>query len=150
MKRLAYTTLAVLCSSPAAGACVSVNVENKSDYKLHVVWQALGCIGIDGDTKTPFTCASHDISPHKSRSHNFDWGKSSQTVIVYFDGINNAEGHQVVVDFAYVHSKHTFVRHDLSKGQQMPNGCHKHYTIHYTNEDIISDSETAFQNSKKK
>lgn len=139
---IAGMALAMACTQTAS-ACVTVKVYNDSDSTINAAWRALGCGGIDKRWNL-VVCANHDIAPHDSRSHDFDWGKSAQQVMIGFDGVGNAEGKWVDVKFTY-HKDEGNYRKSYSGTAQTPPKCHSHYTIHYTNADIIKDSEDAYE-----
>ncbi len=135
---------------PSAHACVSLKLENKSDIEIRAVWSAAGCFGVDGKSQIAFKCTGHDVPAGTSRSHNFDFGKSAQAINLYYDGIDRAEGMKVQVSFSYDYGKNKYVKTwGLSHFPDTPHGCHHHYTVTYTSDDVVADSETKFRNSLK-
>ncbi len=133
--------LTVLLVAPTTSACVTVKVYNDSDHELNSTWQAGGCGGINRKWDLS-VCTSHDIPPHSSHSHDFDWGKTAQQVLVGFDGWTESKGYWVEVRFTY-HKDHKTYRRSYHGIPQTPPSCGAHYSVRYTNADFPKDSHHA-------
>ncbi len=144
MKKLLATMilLAFPVGAASAGDCVRVKVYNESDQDITALWTAAGCGGMK--SYTAFICESKDLKARTGEaSYNFPWGKSAQAVSFRFDGVNEAAGHKVLSTYTY-HKNHT--PHYRRCGfwdclaATVPS-CGHHYSIHFTNENVTSDSK---------
>ncbi|MEE2921583.1 MAG: hypothetical protein VYC38_07455 [Pseudomonadota bacterium] len=138
----------VFFTSPAANACVTLKVKNESKVPIRAIWSAGGCAGVDKKSQVPFKCTAHAIPSHSSQSHDFEWGKSAQAVTFYYDGIDQADGMKVIVSYTYQFDSGKYEKTwGLSQFPGTPWGCHRHYTVTYTDKDVKSDSKTARRKS---
>ncbi len=141
MKRSLFSAaLAATMSIQAAGACVTVTVYNESEKDVDVVWMALGCAGVYDSFIT--VCAHHKMPANSGPvSHNYDFGKTIQTVTFHYPVEVDGKHKWVRSDYGYIR------RHGYRKIKTVstsPGSCGKHYHIHYTNDDVSRDVEDAY------
>jgi hypothetical protein len=141
-QKLVLSAVSAVAFTHAASACVTVKVYNDSDKDIEVVWQALGCAGAFDSFIT--VCKHTLMKAHSgSVSHDFPWGQSVQTVLFHYPVIVDGKREWVRSSFGYIHKHNRYEK--IKTISTSPGGCHRHYTVHYTNDDVAEDTKNAYQ-----
>jgi hypothetical protein len=145
--------VAGFATAPAAWACYTVHFNNKTDSTVEVLWTALGCFKISAGVNE--VCTHHTIGAGHSNSYDYKWLTTIPVLHVRYDGSDVGEKDP------YFASKYHKVYYQLKSGGKefekvswpntahvSPNGCHEHYTITYTEQELKTDwhSYTAQEN----
>ena len=133
-KPVKFLCVAVVASTlvQQMNACVTVNLHNESDHKLHVDWMAPGCAGVDLNPLLTLICSEHDVDGGTTQGYDFKMFTTQQSVAVTFKGFRNAEGLHVMLPYTYHHG------HGYKKSKSLfggtPGSCDRHCNIHITND----------------
>ncbi len=128
MRNIIIASALALAASPA-WACYTVEVKNKSEHEITVIWKALGCGGIFHKTEM-VTCAHSDVSSGKTGHYDYNWGTTAPTVYVWLKHESSGKYLKFKTPYA-LHGDHFSRRKSADWIPASPGGCHKHYSITY-------------------
>lgn len=132
-------------SALEASACVTVSAHNESHIEVRADWVSLGCGGYDDTSSQILVCKTHSLSANDaSRSYDFKWGTTAQTLVFTFDGIGDAKDLNISAFCTYRRHSDSFDRTHHILGNT-PSSCGRHYSVRITSQDIQDESDRAYQ-----
>lgn len=132
-------------SALEASACVTVSAHNESHIEVRADWVSLGCGGYDDTSSQILVCKTHSLPANDaSRSYDFKWGTTGQTLVFTFDGIGDAKDLNISAFYTYRRHSDSFDRTHHILGNT-PSSCGRHYSVRITSQDIQDESDRAYQ-----